>query len=67
MKLSANSRGCVFACVLTCVLTCVYVGVHAFSFPLAPEALNSLVVDTEKADRWIDPGSEFSRISLMEE
>lgn len=49
-KLSAESRGCV------CV--CAHMYVHAHSFPLAPEALNHLVVD---------PGSEFSSIHFMEE
>lgn len=53
MKLSAESRGCAFVCVLTRM----HVKARARSFPLAPGALNNLVVDPEKADRWIDPGS----------
>lgn len=48
-----------------CVRECK--GAFVRSFPLAPEALNNLSVDTEKADRWIDPGSKFSSVGLMEE
>ena len=61
VKLSAESRGCVSVCVCACLPRCVH------SLPLTPEALNNLSLDTERADRWIDLGSKFSSVGLMEE
>ena len=61
VKLSAESRGCASVCVCACLPRCVH------SLPLTPEALNNLSLDTERADRWIDLGSKFSSVGLMEE
>lgn len=47
-----------------CVCVCAHMSVYMF-FPSGPGS--TLGVDTEKVGRWIDPGSEFSSVGLMEE